>query len=80
MQQFEISLRSFQQVQDFVSLALQQHFDIAVGNERQNINGKDLLGMFSLDYSTPLQVSAHCDDDTFHAFQQAALQLTTATK
>lgn len=80
MQQFEINLRSFQQVQDFVSLALQQDFDISVGNEHQHINGKELLGMFSLDYSAPVQVSVNCDDDAFHTFRQAVLQLHTAVK
>lgn len=75
MHQFQIILRSFRQVQDFVALALQQPFDISVGNDRQNINGKDLLGMFSLDYSRALDVTAVCSDEEFITFRQAAQQL-----
>ena len=56
MFEFHIVLSSLQQVQDFVSLAMVQPFDIQVGNDRQNINGKDLMGMFSLDYSHPVRV------------------------
>ena len=70
MQEFQISIRSFQQVQDFVALASQQPFDIFVGNENQNINGKDLMGMFSLDYSRMLQVKADCPEEKFLPFRQ----------
>lgn len=72
MQQFEIILRSFRQVQDFVALALQQTFDITVGNNEQTINGKDLLGMFSLDYSRPLYVQAHCSPEELRSFEREA--------
>lgn len=75
MHQFDIILRSFQQVQEFVALALKQPFDIHVGNDRQSINGKDLLGMFSLDYSRSLQVTANCSEEEFVKFRQAANQL-----
>jgi phosphotransferase system HPr-like phosphotransfer protein len=72
MWEFNISLRSFQQVQDFVALASAQSFDVSVGNERQEINGKDLMGMFSLDYTNPLQVKIHCSEEAFLRFRQDA--------
>ena len=72
MQEFEINIRSFQQVQDFVRLACSQTFDIRVGNDRQNINGKDLMGMFSLDFAHPLMVRTQEDCPLF---RQEALQL-----
>ena len=72
MQEFEINIHSFQQVQDFVALACDQSFDIRVGNERQHINGKDLMGMFSLDFSRPLQVHVGCDNEEVRAFRQQA--------
>ena len=56
MLEFHIVLSSAQQVQDFVSLAMIQPFEIQVGNDRQSINGKDLMGMFSLDFSHPIRV------------------------
>jgi len=68
MQEFQITIKSFQQVQDFVALAAQQPFDILVGNENQIINGKDLMGMFSLDYTRSLQVKGDCPEETFRAF------------
>ncbi len=73
--EFEINISSFQQVQRFVALACEQSFDIRVGNERQRINGKDLMGMFSLDFSRPLQVCVQADRETAAPFQQKALAL-----
>jgi len=77
MQKFNISLRSFRQVQDFVSLAMAQPFDILVGNEQQHINGKDFMGMFSLDYSRPVQVAVHGSEEEFLQFHQKVTQLLT---
>ena len=72
MREFYISIHSFQQVQDFVRLACQQNFDVTVGNDHQNINGKDLMGMFSLDYERPLQVRMHCSEEEYLQFKQEA--------
>ena len=72
MHEFHISIHSFQQVQDFVRLAAEQPFDVFVGNSYQNINGKDLMGMFSLDYSRPLCVKMHCTEEEFVYFRQKA--------
>lgn len=71
MQEFHMELASFQQVQDFVRLAAEQPFEIRVGNDHQRINGKDLMGMFSLDYSRPVRVFAECAQDVFEAFRQS---------
>ena len=70
MWEFHICIESFQQVQDFVALANEQPFDVSVGNERQEINGKDLMGMFSLDFSRPLCVKMHCSEEQFQQFRQ----------
>ena len=72
MWEFHICIESFQQVQEFVALANEQPFDVSVGNERQEINGKDLMGMFSLDYSTPVQVRADCTQEQCDLFKNAA--------
>ena len=72
MWEFHISIHSFNQVQDFVRVACQQKFDVTVGNDHQTINGKDLMGMFSLDYSRPLCVKMHCTEEEFLSFRQAA--------
>ena len=70
MWEFYISIHSFRQVQDFVALATAQPFDITVGNERQTINGKDLMGMFSLDYTRPLCVKMHCSEEDYLRFKE----------
>ena len=70
--EFEINIHSFQQVQDFVSLACDQSFDIRVGNDHQHINGKDLMGMFSLDFSRPLLVRIGDDDAAVRSFRLQA--------
>lgn len=72
---FHIRLTSFEQVKTFVALAARQPFDVQVGNDRQTINGKDLMGMFCLDYSRPVNVYANCSADEFKTFQQDALAL-----
>ena len=75
MHHFNIVMRSFQQVQDFVKLAMDQPFDVMVGNDYQTINGKDIMGMFSLDYRFPLKVSVTCSKTEFEAFLKNAKTL-----
>ena len=70
MQKFHMELHSFRQVQDFVRLAAEQPFEIRVGNDHQNINGKDLMGMFSLDYTRPVCVRADCEEEAFAQFHE----------
>ena len=72
MQEFDITIRSFRQVQQFVSLAMAQPFEVLVGNERQQINGKDFMGMCTLDFTRPLRVSARCTEEEFRSFRQNA--------
>jgi hypothetical protein len=77
MREFDIVLRSLKQVQEFVCLAMVQPFEVLVGNERQRINGKDLMGMFSLDYTHPLKVTVRCTEEEFSAFQSKAVKLAS---
>ena len=70
-----MELASFRQVQDFVRLAVKQPFEVRVGNDTQNINGKDLMGMFSLDYTRPVCVRAECEDTLFAAFCRSVQQV-----
>lgn len=69
MQHFDIYVRSFRQVQEFVALAMVQPFEVLVGNDQQMVNGKSFMGMFTLDYTRPLQVSVKCTDEQFGQFQ-----------
>ena len=72
---FHISFTSSEQIKTFVALAARHTFEVRVGNDRQNISGKHLLGMFSLDYSCPLWVHAECSAEEFAAFRRDALAL-----
>ena len=69
MQEFNISIRSFQEMQEFVSHATVQPFAVLVGNDVQQVNGKSFIGMVSLDYSRPLQVQADCDSQAVISFR-----------
>ena len=77
MQQFEICFHSFAEVQDFVSLATVQPFQITVGNDHQQVNVKSFMGMLSLDFSRPIQVRADCSSEVFDHFRQAVLGSST---
>ena len=74
MHEMNICVRSMQQVQEFVSLAMVQPFEILVGNEKQQVNGKSFMGMFTLDYSRPIHVRVRCTDEEFGRFCTAAAQ------
>ena len=72
MRQFDISVHSFRQVQDFVALAMVQPFEVLVGNEKHMVNGKSFMGMFSLNYREPLHVRVRCSEEEFQRFRQDA--------
>ena len=70
MQKFNIRIRSFQEVQEFIQLATVQPFPVLVGNDIQQVNGKSFIGMVSLDYTRPLLVQADCDESAVTKFQK----------
>lgn len=69
MQEFHIALHSFQDVQEFISLATVQPFAVLVGNDVQQVNGKSFIGMVSLDFTRPLSVQADCDGQQWQTFR-----------
>ena len=71
MKQFDVVLHSFEDVQDFVEIATVQPFRVLVGNDRTRVNAKSFMGMFSLDYSEPVQVRADCTVEECARFKQA---------
>ena len=74
MRQFNIVIRSLAEVQQFVSLATVQPFDVLIGNEHQQINAKNFMSMFSLDLHSPLHVSIQCNDEDYHKFRKDIAQ------
>ena len=71
VKQFEIMLRSFQDVQEFVEIATIQPFRVLVGNDRSRVNAKSFMGMFSLNYAEPIQVRADCSETDCRQFMSA---------
>ena len=77
MRQFHISIRSFADIQEFVSLAIAQPFEVLVGNGEQFINAKSLMAMFGLNFNRPLVVQVTCDESAYCKFRQDAKRLLT---
>ena len=75
MWQFNIRVSSFRQVQAFVSLAMVQPFEVLVGNEKQMVNGKSFMGMFTLNFKNPLQVRVKCNEEQFGKFQKETAKI-----
>lgn len=75
MQQFDISMHSFRQVRDFVNLAKEQAFEVRVDNGKQEVNGKNYLGMCSIDHRLPLHVSAYGADEECSRFQEELAEI-----
>ena len=75
MRHFDIIVSTFRQVQDFVSLAMVQPFEVLVGNDNQQVNGKSFMGMFTLDHQRPLRVSVRCSEEEFGRFREQTKQI-----
>ena len=69
--EFNIRIRSFQEVQDFIRLATVQPFRVSVGNDFQNANATSFMGVVSLDHRRPLRVTAECGEEEFNRFRQS---------
>ncbi len=70
--EFQIKLRSFRDVQEFIQIATVQPFRVWVGNENQKANATSFMGLVSLDHRRPLWVRADCDPDAFLRFRRDA--------
>lgn len=56
----EIILSDIKDVNEFVKLASENPFDVAVVSVRYVVDGKSIMGMFSLDLSKPVTVIIQC--------------------
>ena len=62
MKVIPIQLTQVSQVRDFVNLTVKYAFDIDLVSGRYTVDAKSLLGIYSLDLSTPLKVVIYSDD------------------
>ena len=72
MEDFEIRLRSVQQVLSFVCLATSRSFPVYVSGKHHRVNGKSFMEMFSLNLRRPVTVSLQCTQEEYDAFLQDA--------
>ena len=70
MQEFRIMIHSFQDMEQFVSLAIGQPFEVTVASCGKHSNGKNYMGMSTLDFSEPLQVLVDCTDAELDRFRR----------
>ena len=57
-------LNSFDEVKHFVDLAGSKDYDIELISGKYVVNAKSIMGVFSLDLTKPVVMTAHCEDGT----------------
>jgi phosphocarrier protein HPr len=62
MKAFNISLKSINDVKDFVNSVNKYDFDVDLTSGRYVVDAKSIMGIFSLDLSKPIKVEVHADD------------------
>ena len=58
----QIKLNTINEVKDFVNIVLQCPYDVDLVSGRYIIDAKSLMGIFSLDLTRPIDLSADTDD------------------
>ena len=64
-----ILLDNMEKVKEFVSIALTKPYDVDLISGKYVINGKSIMGIFSLDLTKPIMVNAETGDDEEFAEQ-----------
>ena len=61
-------------VRKFVGEAMLQKFDIELSSGKYTVDAKSIMGIFSLDLTKPVKMTAHCEDfDPFISFAEQYL-------
>ena len=69
---FEIRLRSVQDVLSFVSMATARKFPVTVSTAQHQVNGKSFMEMFCLNLKQALTVHVECSEEEYLRFCQDA--------
>ena len=64
-----ISLNKISDVKEFVSISLNLCGDITLSSKKHCVDGKSILGIFSLDLSNPVELKCQNEAD-YAAFEQ----------
>lgn len=62
MKSVKIRLSTIADVRDFVNVVAQSDVDIDLASGRYLVDGKSIMGIFSLDLLSPITMTAHTDD------------------
>lgn len=63
MKTLPIFLSTIEQVKSFTNDIMAFDWEMDVSSDRYIINAKSIMGLFSLDFSKPLQLSIHAGDN-----------------
>ncbi|MDR3091828.1 MAG: HPr family phosphocarrier protein [Clostridiales bacterium] len=63
MKTVKISLSSVDNVKEFVGVVSRYSGDFDLGSSRYKVDAKSIMGIFSLDLSSPLTLEIHNDDE-----------------
>ena len=72
MKSVKIRLSTIADVRDFVNIVSQSDVDIDLASGRYLVDGKSIMGIFSLDLLSPITLTAHSDstDELFEALDR----------
>lgn len=62
MKSVKIRLSTIADVRDFVNILAKTEIDIDLCSGRYVVDGKSIMGIFSLDLLSPITLNAHSDD------------------
>ncbi len=62
MKVVKIKLNTIEDVRDFVNAVASTEIDIDLSSGRYVVDGKSIMGIFSLDLLNPVTLTAHSDD------------------
>ena len=64
MKTVEIRLSTIADVRDFVNIVSATETDIDLSSSRYIVDGKSIMGIFSLDLLSPIKLTAYTEDPT----------------
>ena len=62
MKSLNVSLASINDVKNFVNIVAKYDFDIDLVSDRYVVDAKSIMGIFSLDLSSPITLTIHSDN------------------
>ena len=64
MKTVEIRLSTIADVRDFVNIVSATDIDVDLSSGRYIVDGKSIMGIFSLDLLSPIKLTAHAEDSS----------------